>query len=114
VAPAALDGPTQSGVVREVGVAGDQTGRDGAHLPEQIGVAHEVGQAQLGQVTGLAGAEPLAGTADAQVLFRDLESSEGDWVKLVNRKQQMIAVGTIIERIGESGVGVVQPRIVFH
>jgi len=48
------------------------------------------------------------------VLFRDLESSEGDWVKLVNRKQQMIAVGTIIERIGESGVGVVQPRIVFH
>jgi tRNA pseudouridine55 synthase len=48
------------------------------------------------------------------VLFRGLDSSEGDWVKLVNRKHQVIAVGTVIERIGEGGVGVVQPRIVFH
>jgi tRNA pseudouridine55 synthase len=48
------------------------------------------------------------------VLFRDLASEEGDWVKLVNRRQEMIAVGTVIERIGHAGVGVVQPRIVFH
>jgi len=48
------------------------------------------------------------------VLFRDLASEEGDWVKLVNRRQEMIAVGTVVERIGHAGVGVVQPRIVFH
>ena len=48
------------------------------------------------------------------VLVRQLECEEGDWIKLVNRKQEMIAVGTVIERIGESGVGVIQPRIVFR
>lgn len=48
------------------------------------------------------------------VLLRDLEGDEGDWIKLSNRRQQLIAVGTVIERIGESGVGVVQPRIVFR
>jgi len=62
-------------------------------------------------------------TADAQqeervthgqtVLVRDLSGDEGDWVKLVSRRGQFIAVGTIVERIGTGGVGIVQPRVVF-
>jgi tRNA pseudouridine55 synthase len=47
------------------------------------------------------------------VLLRDLDGEEGDWVKLLNRRQEFIAVGTVIERIGSAGVGVVQPKIVF-
>jgi tRNA pseudouridine55 synthase len=47
------------------------------------------------------------------VLLRDLAGEEGDWVKLVNRRQEFIAVGTVVERIGSGGVGVVQPKIVF-
>lgn len=62
-------------------------------------------------------------TADAQqerrishgqtVLVRDLAGEEGDWVKLVNRRSHFIAVGTVIERIGSAGVGIIQPRVVF-
>lgn len=47
------------------------------------------------------------------VLVRDLPAEEGDWVKLVNRRQRFIAVGTVIERIGKGSVGVIQPRVVF-
>ncbi len=47
------------------------------------------------------------------VLVRTVGGEEGDWVKLVNRRHQLIAVGTVIERIGQGSVGVVQPRIVF-
>jgi tRNA pseudouridine55 synthase len=47
------------------------------------------------------------------VLVRQMESSEGDWIKLVNQRRQLIAVGTVIERIGSGRVGVIQPRIVF-
>jgi tRNA pseudouridine55 synthase len=47
------------------------------------------------------------------VLLRDLDGQEGDWVKLLNRRQELIAVGTVVERIGSAGVGVVQPKIVF-
>lgn len=47
------------------------------------------------------------------VLFRDLEGEEGDWVKLVDRRGQLIAVGTVAERIGTGKVGLVQPKIVF-
>lgn len=47
------------------------------------------------------------------VLLRDLAAEEGDWVKLMNRRNELIAVGTVVERIGGAGVGVVQPRIVF-
>jgi len=47
------------------------------------------------------------------VLVRDLEGDEGDWIKLVNRRDQLIAVGTVVERIGERGVGIIQPRVVF-
>jgi len=62
-------------------------------------------------------------TADAQqerrvlhgqtVLVRDLGGEEGDWVRLVDRRHKTLAVGTFAERIGERGVGIVQPRIVF-
>jgi tRNA pseudouridine55 synthase len=48
------------------------------------------------------------------VLVRELAGEEGDWVKLVNRRREMIAVGTVTERIGSAGVGVVQPRVVFR
>jgi tRNA pseudouridine55 synthase len=47
------------------------------------------------------------------VLVRELAGEEGDWVKLVNRRRQFIAVGTVVERVGGAGVGVVQPKVVF-
>jgi len=47
------------------------------------------------------------------VLVRDLEGDEGDWIKLKNRREELIAVGTVVERIGERGVGIVQPKVVF-
>lgn len=48
------------------------------------------------------------------VLVRELAGEEGDWVKLVNRRREFIAVGTVVERIGTAGVGIVQPRVVFR
>ncbi len=48
------------------------------------------------------------------VLMRPESSQEGDWVKIINRRHQMLAVGTVIEKIGGNGVSVVQPRIVFR
>jgi tRNA pseudouridine55 synthase len=48
------------------------------------------------------------------VLVRELSGEEGDWVKLVNRRREFIAVGTVVERIGTAGVGIVQPRVVFR
>ncbi|MEM1204745.1 MAG: tRNA pseudouridine(55) synthase TruB [Acidobacteriota bacterium] len=63
-------------------------------------------------------------TADAQqerriqhgqtVLVRDLEGREGDWVKVLSQRQELIAVGAIVERIGTGSVGVVQPKVVFQ
>ncbi|HEX6200730.1 MAG TPA: tRNA pseudouridine(55) synthase TruB [Thermoanaerobaculia bacterium] len=47
------------------------------------------------------------------VLVRDLEGGEGDWIQLKNRREELIAVGTVVERIGERGVGIVQPKVVF-
>ena len=47
------------------------------------------------------------------MLFRDLEGREGDWLKVLNPQERMIAVGTIVERIGGQ-VGVVQPKVVFN
>lgn len=47
------------------------------------------------------------------VLVRDLDGDEGDWIKLMSRREELIAVGTVVERIGERGVGIVQPRVVF-
>jgi len=48
------------------------------------------------------------------VLVRELAGEEGDWVKLLNRRRELIAVGTVVERIGAGGVGVVQPKVVFR
>lgn len=47
-------------------------------------------------------------------LIRDLASGEGDWLKVVNQRRQLIAVGSVVERIGTGGVGVVQPKVVFR
>lgn len=47
------------------------------------------------------------------VLLRELPGEEGDWVKLVNPRRRFIAVGTVVERIGTGGAGIVQPRVVF-
>jgi tRNA pseudouridine55 synthase len=48
------------------------------------------------------------------VLVRELAGGEGDWVKLVNRRRQFIAIGTVVEKIGSAGVGIVQPKVVFR
>jgi len=48
------------------------------------------------------------------VLVRELAGEEGDWVKLLNRRCELIAVGTVVERIGSGGVGIVQPKVVFR
>ncbi|NJL29415.1 MAG: tRNA pseudouridine(55) synthase TruB [Thermoanaerobaculia bacterium] len=48
------------------------------------------------------------------VLVRDLECREGDWIKLINHRRELIAVGAVIERIGTGNVGVVQPKVVFR
>ena len=48
------------------------------------------------------------------VLARELDGEEGDWVQLVSRRKRFVAVGNVIERIGNRGVGVIQPRVVFH
>lgn len=48
------------------------------------------------------------------VLVRDLKSREGDWLKVTNERHEFIAVGSVVERIGSGGVGVVQPKVVFH
>jgi tRNA pseudouridine55 synthase len=48
------------------------------------------------------------------VLVRELAGEEGDWVKLMNRRREFIAVGTVVERIGSAGVGIVQPKVVFR
>lgn len=48
------------------------------------------------------------------VLIRDTDCEEGDWIKLVNQRNQLIAVGSVVETIGDRGVGVVRPRIVFR
>lgn len=47
------------------------------------------------------------------VLVRELAGEEGDWIKIVNRREELIAVGTVTETIGERGVGIVQPKVVF-
>jgi tRNA pseudouridine55 synthase len=47
------------------------------------------------------------------VLIRGTESSEGDWIRLLTARGKLLAIGTVVERIGAGGVGVIQPRIVF-
>ncbi len=47
-------------------------------------------------------------------LLTGLAGAEGDWVRLLGRRGEAIAVGTVVERIGAGGLAVVQPRIVFN
>ncbi|MEM7482431.1 MAG: tRNA pseudouridine(55) synthase TruB [Acidobacteriota bacterium] len=47
------------------------------------------------------------------VLLRGRQESEGDWIKLLGSRRQFLAVGAVTERIGERGVTIVQPKIVF-
>ena len=47
------------------------------------------------------------------VVIRDSDSSEGDWIRLLTSRGKLLAIGTVAERIGTGGVGVIQPRIVF-
>jgi tRNA pseudouridine55 synthase len=67
-----------------------------------------------------------SGTLDAQqeqrtahgqtVLLPGLEAEGGDWVRLVDRAGQLLAVGSVTEKLGGSrhrGLAVIQPRIVF-
>ena len=41
-------------------------------------------------------------------------AAEGDWVRLVNRRGEVVAIGTVAERIGTAGLAAVRPRIVFE
>jgi tRNA pseudouridine55 synthase len=47
------------------------------------------------------------------VLVKDSRIDEGDWVKVVNGRREFVAVAAVVECIGEDGVRVVQPKIVF-
>lgn len=53
-------------------------------------------------------------THGQNVLVRELDADEGDWIQVVNQREQLIAVGSVVERIGSAGVGIVRPRIVFR
>ena len=48
------------------------------------------------------------------VLAPGSDAEEGDWVQITNNRGRFLAVGTVAERIGERGLAVVQPKIVFH
>jgi tRNA pseudouridine55 synthase len=40
-------------------------------------------------------------------------AAEGEWLRLLDRRGGLIAVGTVAERVGSAGLAVVHPRIVF-
>ena len=48
------------------------------------------------------------------VLAPALDAGEGDWVRLTDGRGRFLAVATVAERIGDRGLTVVQPRIVFR
>ena len=47
-------------------------------------------------------------------LLSGLAAAEGDWVRLVNRRGEVVAIGTVAERLGSAGLAAVRPRIVFE
>ncbi len=47
------------------------------------------------------------------VLSAALGGAAGDWVRMVDRVGELIAVGSVVESLGSSGTAVLQPRIVF-
>ncbi|MEE2775246.1 MAG: tRNA pseudouridine(55) synthase TruB [Acidobacteriota bacterium] len=52
-------------------------------------------------------------THGQSVLVRDPRIAEGDWVKVTNARREFVAVGSVVETIGQDGVRLVQPKIVF-
>ena len=48
------------------------------------------------------------------VALSGVAAAEGDWVRLVNRRGEVVAIGTVAERIGTAGLAAVRPRIVFE
>lgn len=46
-------------------------------------------------------------------ILRGIEAEAGDWVRLADRRGELVAIGTVAERIGTGAIAVVQPRIVF-
>ena len=46
-------------------------------------------------------------------LVRDLDSGEGDWIKITTRRGEFLAVASVVEQIG-ANLGVLQPKIVFR
>jgi len=48
------------------------------------------------------------------VLAPGIEAGEGDWVQLTDGRGRFLAVATVAERIGDRGLAVVQPKIVFR
>lgn len=47
------------------------------------------------------------------LLSVDTDADEGEWIQIVNQGGRFVAVGSVIERHGEGGPVVVQPRVVF-
>lgn len=47
------------------------------------------------------------------ILSSALGGAVGDWVRMVDRVGDLVAVGSVVESLGSSGTAVLQPRIVF-
>lgn len=47
------------------------------------------------------------------VILSALGGAAGDWVRLVDRVGDLVAVGSVVEAVGSSGTAILQPRIVF-
>jgi tRNA pseudouridine55 synthase len=47
-------------------------------------------------------------------LVQGLDVEAGDWVKLADRRGELVAVATVAERVGAGALAVLQPRIVFE
>lgn len=47
------------------------------------------------------------------VMARNVAGDEGDWVKIMSEQGKLIAVGAVVERIGNGNMGVIQPKVVF-
>ncbi len=48
------------------------------------------------------------------VLAKGLDAEEGDWVKLVDGRRDLVAVASVSERLGDGRMTVLQPRVVFR
>ncbi len=47
------------------------------------------------------------------VILAALGGVAGDWVRLIDRVGDLVAVGSVVEAVGSSGTAILQPRIVF-